>query len=41
MGIPLETGREIFGEKEEVSSIFAIIKEGFDTGIVADDIKKN
>ena len=40
MGIPLETGREIFGEKEEVSSIFAIIKEGFDTGIVADDIKK-
>jgi putative ABC transport system permease protein len=40
MGIPLETGREIFGEKEEVSSIFAIIKEGFDTSLVADDIKK-
>lgn len=40
MGIPLDTGREIFNEKEEISSIFAIIKQGYDTGKVADDIKK-
>lgn len=40
MGIPLDIGREIFDEKEEVSSIFAIIKDGYDTGEVAEDIKK-
>ncbi|MBU2638746.1 MAG: ABC transporter permease [Nanoarchaeota archaeon] len=40
MGIPLDVGREIFDEKEEVSSIFAIIKPGYDTGAVAEDIKK-
>ncbi|MDD4878191.1 MAG: ABC transporter permease [Candidatus Nanoarchaeia archaeon] len=40
MGIPLDAGREIFDEKEEVSSIFAIIKDGYDAGKVAEDIKK-
>lgn len=40
IGIPLDIGREIFAEKEEVSSIFAIIKKGYDTGAVAEDIKK-
>ncbi|MFH1065005.1 MAG: ABC transporter permease [Nanoarchaeota archaeon] len=40
VGIPLDVGREIFNEKEEVSAIFAIIKPGYDTGAVAEDIKK-
>ncbi len=40
IGIPLDIGREIFDEKDEISSIFAIIKQGYDSGKVAEDIKK-
>jgi len=38
--IPIDAGRELFGIQDEYSMFIVKIKDGFDPGIVADDIKK-
>ncbi|HII16048.1 MAG TPA: ABC transporter permease [Nanoarchaeota archaeon] len=40
MGIPLSVGRDMYNEPKEISTIFAIIKEGYQPEKVVEDIKK-
>jgi len=39
--IPLETGREIFDEPKEISTIFAFTQNGFEPDEVVEDVEKN